>query len=42
MNHWIPFTEDEVDARDKFASHFMTNFLKGREFSPEAAAVFDA
>ena len=41
VNHWIPFTESEVDARDKFASHFMTDFLKGREFSPEAAAVFD-
>ena len=42
VNHWIPFTEDEVDAREKFASHFMTDFLKGREFSPEAKAVFDA
>ncbi len=42
VNHWIPFTESEVDAREKFASHFMTDFLKGREFSPEAAAVFDA
>ena len=42
VNHWIPFTEDEVDAREKFASHFMVDFLKGREFSPEAASVFDA
>ena len=42
VNNWIPFTENEVNARDKFASHFMTDFLKGREFSPEAKDVFDA
>jgi len=42
INHRIPFTENEVNARDKFASHFMTDFLKGREFSPEAKDVFDA
>ena len=28
-NHWIPFTEYVVSARDKFDSHFMTNFIKG-------------
>ena len=27
-NHWIPFTEDEVDAKDAFRSHFMSEFLK--------------
>ena len=42
VNNWIPFTENEVNARDKFASHFMTDFLKGREFSQEAKDVFDA
>jgi len=42
VNHRIPFTESEVNARDKFASHFMTDFLKGREFSPEAKDVFEA
>lgn len=42
VNHRIPFTENEVNAREKFASHFMTDFLKGREFSPEAKDVFDA
>ncbi|MBQ9726070.1 MAG: hypothetical protein IJV65_01015, partial [Kiritimatiellae bacterium] len=26
-NHWIPFTEDEVDAKDAFQSHFMSDFL---------------
>ena len=29
-NHWIPFTENEVDAKDKFESHFMTQFIKGK------------
>lgn len=30
VNHWIPFSEQEVDARDTFASHFMTDFLSGK------------
>jgi len=29
-NHWIPFTETEVNARDKFESNFMTDFIKGK------------
>ncbi len=29
-NHWIPFTEDEVDAKEKFESHFMSDFIHGR------------
>ena len=27
VNHWIPFTEAEVDAKDRFASHFMSELL---------------
>ena len=27
VNHWIPFTEAEVDAKERFASHFMSDFL---------------
>ena len=29
-NHWIPFTEEEVNARGKFESHCMTDFIKGK------------
>ncbi|NLO20086.1 MAG: hypothetical protein GX121_09495, partial [Ignavibacteria bacterium] len=29
-NHWIPFTEQEVDAKEKFESNFMSNFIKGK------------
>lgn len=29
-NHWIPFTESEVDAKDCFESHFMTDFIEGK------------
>ncbi|MEJ8582018.1 hypothetical protein JSO63_00090 [Riemerella anatipestifer] len=29
-NHWIPFTEQEVNAQDKFDSSFMTDFIKGK------------
>ncbi|GHT83520.1 hypothetical protein FACS1894137_04830 [Spirochaetia bacterium] len=42
INHWIPFTEKEVSAREKFESNFMIGFLKGRTLSGEAAAVMDA
>ena len=42
INHWIPFTEKEVGAREKFESNFMNGFLKGRTLSAEAAAVLDA
>jgi hypothetical protein len=29
-NNWIPFTEQEVNAQEKFASNFMTDFIKGK------------
>ena len=29
-NHWIPFTEQEVNAKAKFSSNFMTDFIKGK------------
>ena len=30
INHWIPFTEQEVDAPERFASNFITDFIKGK------------
>ena len=30
VNHWIPFTEEDVDARDCFESHFMSDLLSGK------------
>jgi hypothetical protein len=38
-NNWIPFSEQEVDARGKFKSDFMYNFIKDRKFSKEAKKV---
>ncbi|MBQ4199670.1 MAG: hypothetical protein II649_07280, partial [Kiritimatiellae bacterium] len=32
VNHWIPFTEEEVGAKDCFASHFMSDWLAGRRY----------
>ncbi len=29
-NHWIPFTESEVNAGEKFESSFMTDFIDGK------------
>lgn len=28
-NYWIPFSEEEVNSRERFNSHFMYNFLHG-------------
>jgi len=30
VNHWIPFSENEVNAREKFDSHFMLSFIGGK------------
>lgn len=29
-NHWIPFTEQEVNAKEKFDSNFMSDFIRGK------------
>ena len=29
-NYWIPFTEEEVDAKEKFECHFMSDYIKGK------------
>jgi len=29
-NHWIPFTENEVNAPERFESRFMTEFIGGK------------
>lgn len=49
LNHWIPFAEIEVDAKERFASHFMSDYIAGKledskalTFSPEAVSVLDA
>ncbi len=52
-NHWIPFTEEDVNARDCFSSHFMNDFINGKfgsslygispkAFSCEASDVLNA
>lgn len=42
-NHWIPFTEQEVDAKEKFESHFMTEYMQGKAKSnaPVQASLFE-
>lgn len=29
-NHWIPYREEDVNAKDSFKSHFMYDFLSGK------------
>ncbi len=42
VNHWIPFTREQVGCKKTFKSNFMNEFLKGKKLSPEAQAVYDA
>ena len=42
VNHFIPFTENEVDAPERFESDFMVRQLGARTLTPEARAVLDA
>lgn len=30
INHWIPYKEQEVGAKERFDSHFMSDFLAGK------------
>lgn len=43
-NHWIPFLEKEVEPKNSFESHFMTDYIRENKiiFSQEAQEVFDA
>ena len=42
VNHFIPFTEAEVGAPDRFESDFMAQYLADKPLSAEAQAVLDA
>ncbi|WP_200154514.1 hypothetical protein [Chromatium okenii] len=42
VNHFVPFTETEVNAPARFESDFMVRYLKGKKQSPEAKAVLAA
>ncbi len=39
VNHFIPFTEEEVNAPERFESDFMVQYLAGKTFSNEANEV---
>ena len=41
VNHFIPFTENEVGAEGRFESDFMVRHMAGTTLSPEAQAVLD-
>ena len=42
VNHFIPYTEDEVGASEPFESYFMVDYLADKTLSTEATAVLDA
>ena len=39
VNHFIPYTEEEVNASDRFESDFMLRYMADKTFSTEAKAV---
>jgi len=40
-NHWIPFTEEKVGAKERFDSHFMNDFIKGKVKADKAEMQAD-
>ena len=42
VNHFIPFSESEVGASERFESDFMVQYLADKKLSSEAQLVFDA
>ncbi|GHT41020.1 hypothetical protein AGMMS49965_10170 [Bacteroidia bacterium] len=41
VNHWIPFSEQEINARDKFESHVLLSFLNGKVVPNGYANLFE-
>lgn len=39
-NHWIPFTEQEVNSREKFESNFMSKFISGKLKTENSGELF--
>lgn len=42
VNHFNPFTEEELGAPERFESNFMVEYLRDKSLSKEAEAVMDA
>jgi hypothetical protein len=42
VNHFIPFSESEVNATERFKSDFMVNFLSKKKLSVEAKEVLNS
>jgi hypothetical protein len=41
INHWLPFMEDEIDAKEVFASHVMIRFITGKKIQNSYVSLFD-
>lgn len=41
VNHFIPFTEEEVDSPERFESDFMVKYMNDKVFSEEAKNVLE-
>lgn len=42
VNHFIPYTEEEVGATDRFESDFMVQYMSRKKFTSEAKEVLSA
>lgn len=40
INHWIPFSEDEVNASEKFESNILSKYLKGKIKPEDSVDLF--
>jgi len=42
VNHFIPYTEEEVNSSSRFESNFLHSYMQGKTYSNEALAVLEA
>jgi len=41
VNHWIPFSEEEVNARSRYESHFMISLITGKPIQNRYSNLFE-
>ena len=42
VNHWIPFTAKDVNAKENFQSDFMSKYIKSKKLTKEAKDTLEA
>ena len=41
VNHFIPYTEEELGVNDRFEGNFLSSYIKDKNYSEEAKVVLE-